>query len=293
MRRKPLISLTPEQLENLRKVQIKLLDAFVKICDENNLIYFLVGGTALGAVRHKGYIPWDDDIDVGMPREDYERFRELAPTLLPQDMIYQSVETEPICPRYFAKIRHLNSLQLYRSSKHLKINHGIYIDIFPIDGGSNCYETAKKHMMKMLRHKQLIGLEFYRKTTLMNPIRREALYFAAKFYKMLISRKRMIKRANKLLTKYSFQDSDYVQCLLGSYKEKEVVKKEVYVGPNGATGTAMFCGKKYKVPNDVHAYLASIFGDYMTLPPEEKRISHHDMERLEFPDSAELKNDDG
>lgn len=122
---------------NLRKLQLaelEILKDFIRVCNELKLTYFLDSGTLLGCIRHEGFIPWDDDIDVSMPREDYEIFLEKGQALLKREYFLQSYKTEPNYTLNFAKIRNSNTTFIESSVKDLNINHGIFIDIFPIDG---------------------------------------------------------------------------------------------------------------------------------------------------------------
>ena len=131
-------------MNELQKVEFDLLRYFIEICEKLNLNYFLVCGSALGAARHEGFIPWDDDMDVGMYREDYNKFMKLAPALLPEGIFLQNYKTDPKYPHVFAKLRNSNTTYIEKSAKDLDINHGIYIDIFPLDGYPENRSEQKK-----------------------------------------------------------------------------------------------------------------------------------------------------
>ena len=126
-----------ETLNRMHLLHLDILKEFIRICNKYELRYFLLGGSCLGTVRHQGFIPWDDDIDVGMPRPDYERFMEIAQNELPEYYFLQNSKTDPDYPLCFAKIRDSRTTFIERSVSHLNINHGIYFDIFPLDGLSN------------------------------------------------------------------------------------------------------------------------------------------------------------
>ena len=121
-------------LRQCQLVQLHLLYVFDAICKEYNLTYFLGGGTLLGAMRHGGFIPWDDDLDVGMPRKDYKKFLKIAPKVLPKDVILQCQETHPWSVVAFAKLRDAYSFYCEMDSTiRTSDNLGIFIDIFPYD----------------------------------------------------------------------------------------------------------------------------------------------------------------
>ena len=120
-------------LEDLQKKELEILQTFIEVCEKLNLKYYLLDGSLLGAVRHKGFIPWDDDIDVGMLREDYERFLVEAPALLPSHLFVQTYETDEGYPKTFGKLRDSNTTFIGSSLSSQKINHGAYIDIFSLD----------------------------------------------------------------------------------------------------------------------------------------------------------------
>ena len=122
-----------EDLIKLQKAETEILSEVIRVCDENGITYFAVGGTALGAVRHSGFIPWDDDVDIGMLREDYERFLKIAPEKLKKGYTLCSAESEPNMPSYFAKVRKDGTVFKEESSKNIKMHHGIFLDVMPYD----------------------------------------------------------------------------------------------------------------------------------------------------------------
>lgn len=126
-----------DQLIKIQQIELSILNEFSKICQKHNLTYFLVGGSCLGMIRHKGFIPWDDDIDLGMPRKDYQKFCEIAKAELPDDLVLQNFDTEPQCGLVFGKIRKKGTILSENYSYHINMNQGVWIDIFPYDFVSN------------------------------------------------------------------------------------------------------------------------------------------------------------
>lgn len=127
------ISLNEQQRAELKKCQLEMLKAFAAVCEKLGISYFLDGGTLLGAVRHKGFIPWDDDIDVGMLRADYERFFAEGQALLPEHYFIQNISTDPQYTANFAKMRDSRTTYIETTLGRKRINHGVFIDIFVLD----------------------------------------------------------------------------------------------------------------------------------------------------------------
>ena len=122
-----------EELKAIQKIEFEILCKFADICDKHEFRYFLDAGTLLGAVRHKGFIPWDDDIDVGMPRKDYDEFIKIGQRELGELYFLQTKETDPKAPFSFAKVRKQGTEFIEWNKRHIKMNHGIFIDVFPYD----------------------------------------------------------------------------------------------------------------------------------------------------------------
>ena len=136
---------------NLRKVQnaeLDILKEFIEICRKINVRYYVIDGTLLGAVRHQGFIPWDDDIDIGMFREDYEKFVALAPQVLPECLFLQTYRTDEEYYRNSGKIRNSNTTMIETVVKDLRMNHGVFIDIFPLDN----YPTNMTAVIWYIKH---------------------------------------------------------------------------------------------------------------------------------------------
>ena len=136
-------------MTDLQAKELSLLRAFTDVCEKLELEYFLVCGSALGAVKYKGFIPWDDDVDVALKRADYDVFLERAQELLPDGIFLQNHRTDPAYPNIFSKLRDSNTTYIEKSVAHLPINHGIYIDVFPLDE----YPTAERERRRLERTK--------------------------------------------------------------------------------------------------------------------------------------------
>ena len=128
------IIINKEETQKLKEIQLKMLKEFINICNKLDLKYYVIGGTALGTIRHNGFIPWDDDIDVGMPRHDYEKFILMGQSLLSQGYFIQTHISDPLYPNNFAKIRDSSTTFIEQVVKDIDMHHGVYLDVFPLDG---------------------------------------------------------------------------------------------------------------------------------------------------------------
>ena len=139
----------------LQEKQLNILKYFIKVCEKHNLQYFLVGGSTLGAIRHKGFIPWDDDIDVGMPRKDYDKFVELQSEFEGTPYFIQTFKTDPCYIYNYGKLRDSSTTFIENTFKQHRINHGVWIDIFPIDGFSKEMMPREK-LAKKVTYQRLL-----------------------------------------------------------------------------------------------------------------------------------------
>ena len=147
---------TNDELLGIRNCQLEIYDAIAKICEKHSIRYTAVAGTVLGAVRHNGYIPWDDDFDIAMPRKDYEKFIEKAKDELDDRFFLQNYETEPTCINYFTKVRRNGTLFVQESDVSVNMHKGIFVDIFPLDN-----LPKASFMRKFFRFRQVIIYQFY------------------------------------------------------------------------------------------------------------------------------------
>lgn len=254
-------------LKRLKNIQLEMFDVFVDVCKNLSLNYYLIGGTLLGAVRHKGFIPWDDDIDVGMLRKDYEVFINEAQTQLPGNMFLQTYETDVEYPMGFAKLRRCDTTYIETSSAHLKINHGIYLDIFPLDYYPENYynQLLWKLKFKLISSRISILLDVNpdKKISVKEKIIREiALLKYPSTQAALRNCNIILKRTPK---------SKLIRNYFGAWGKKEIVPLDWL----GAGSRLMFEGREVNAPQEWDLYLRHIYGEYMELPPVEQRTGHH------------------
>lgn len=259
---------TEVDLRKLQLIQLAILHVFDELCRSRNLRYFLLGGSALGAVRHQGFIPWDDDIDVGMPRPDYEQFIKFAQPLLPPHLFLQDYKSEPDCLLNFAKIRDSRTLYKEKLFAGLKIHHGVYIDVFPLDGGP----SDKAEAERLLKRMKLYRFSLINRKT--DYIRRKSLPASIGLSLMnpFVSFSTCYRMVDALCTRYSYGDAPCIANWHGAWGTKEVVPREIF----GEGRLVPFEDMTCPIPGDADRYLTCLYGDYRTLPPEEKRVSHHE-----------------
>ena len=260
------LNVSNTQIERIKNVGLSILDAFIEVCKKLDLRYYVVGGTLLGAVRHKGFIPWDDDIDVGMPREDYMTFLKYGQRYLPDYYFLQSYKSDKNWLRHFCKIRDSRTTFIETPTKDWKINHGVYIDVFPMN------HTERK---KAGFYYGLLGLIesgiFKDKTPIVKLKTLIAKILTLKF----TARSAFLKRERLLNRK---KTGDFFAFSSALYEEKDFFPKDWF--RNGET--LDFEGIKVIAPCKYDQFLRQVYGDYMTLPPEEKRTTHHYTEIIDL-----------
>lgn len=260
-------------LRDLQLVELDMLKEFIEICKKLNLRYFLAGGTLLGCIRHSGFIPWDDDLDVMMPREDYEIFLEKGQELLQENYFLQTYKTDPEYTMGFAKIRNSNTTFIENTVKDSNINHGVFIDIFPLDGCRSNKEI-KNFINKKLY--SLYNIQISKNYSDLNKTTSLKSKIAQSISNLMYGKKtinEMLRKKEKIAKKYSYDESKYACIFVDpvgkplsnifprSYFDKGIVKK--------------FEDIDAIVPKDYDGFLKQQYGDYMQLPPEDKRQPHH------------------
>lgn len=254
-------------MTELQKVEFDMLKEVVRICDELHLRYYLVCGSALGAAKYGGFIPWDDDMDIALPREDYEIFIQKAQRLLPDDLFLQNYHTDPSFPQIFSKLRNTKTTFIEKSVAHLPIHHGVYIDIFPLDG----YPQEKKEAERLERKKRIYALQLscvYRP----NGVSKAQLLF--RIERILGCHKRsasIVKKLETLLAQYPLKESQ-LWCNHGNWQGAlEYAPAQQY----GEGTWATFEGMQVRIPQMYDAYLTQKYGDWRADLPENEKVAHH------------------
>lgn len=263
-----------EQQVDIRQLQNKLLEIllyFDNYCKENNLRYYLCGGCLIGVVRHHGFIPWDDDIDLFMPRDDYERLTEIWNNTGDTGR-YAFCRTDKTHNYHDAgaSLRDINTTRINRHSVEEDICHGIGIEIMPIDG---CPKSKIARIIQLYNACVYSLFNVQRLPDNKGKLIRGITGLAYKVFKSPDVKYRIWKRAERRMSKYPWKDCDEVTELIGALHgmvlrhKKEDFEKIVY---------QEFEGYQLPVMAGYKKYLERIWGDYMQLPPMEQRVAKHD-----------------
>lgn len=259
-------------LEELKRIEFNLLVQFDEIANENGFRYTIAGGTLLGAVRHKGFIPWDDDIDISMPRPDYNKFIDYCKKeQTPFKLICH--ETDNRYGYLFAKIADKRTVIEEENGNRENAELGVYIDIFPIDGLGNSLEEAKEIFAKTSFKRELLVAANWKRyfRSKRRPLYQEMIRFPMYLISRFMSYEKLIKSIEKIYLNIDFNECKYVGCICGVYRLKDIFPQKVY----SKYTKLEFEGRKFNAIADSDCYLSQFYGDYMKLPPIEKRKTHH------------------
>lgn len=257
-------------LRDAQMLMVDILKEVHNICERNGLKYFLDGGTLIGAVRHKGFIPWDDDVDIGMPREDYEKFLEIAKKELPNYLFLQTFETDDKYDIYQVpcKIRYNGTILIEKGiAENSEMHNGVYIDVFPYDS-----LPKKKFMYKLQRTLSYNVLKSFiriREKPEKLSIKNRITFTFYKVVRALFPYKRR-KKFFDFLVSWNDVNSPYMAYGLDTIWSEYVYKKSDYF----ELSKLEFEGNYFYGPKNYDAILTQLYGDYMTLPKEEDRQWH-------------------
>ncbi len=267
-----------------QKIGLDILRETISVCDRNNIPYYLVGGTLIGAVRHKGFIPWDDDIDIAIPIDRMEDFARCAEKEFPQHL-YVDVAFAENEKRKFQILpdatRIYNSKYSMIDQSNLKLD--AYIDVLAIVAMPNNPFLRQFHYWNLVFRKamtritkpEIIGTGHWLNT---KGIRKKIISLALKInFGKIFSYEKQIKKLENSVRKYSLEDCNYAMDYPGCYGKKEILPSS-YFG-EGVKG--QFEDLEATLPSRYHECLTNIYGDYMALPPEEKRQGSHFVEIIE------------
>lgn len=269
--------------KTLRSLQMKGLEIllyFKEFCDKHGLLFYFCGGCCIGALRHNGFIPWDDDVDVFMPRKDYEKLYKLWNNNADIGK-YSCLRTtkERFSGHIFTTIVDNNTTLIKPTQKNLDIPHGVTIDVFPLDGCPSKKIKRKIQMLWALLYSLYLA-------QLVPQNHGKFVKYTGKLLLCLVPGKNMRYKiwrlAEKQMSKYSISECKYITelCAGPGYMKNEY-PKEIF----DSAVLKEFEGYNLPIPVGYNRYLRIAFGDYMSLPPKEKRVPHHDILFLDLENS--------
>lgn len=256
-------------LSELKEIELETLKMFHAFCVENNIRYYLAFGTLLGAIRYKKFIPWDDDVDLLIPREDYNRLM----TLFQDSEKYRlySFERNPDYHFPFAKLCDMTTRKVETAYPKAKVELGVEIDLFPLDNFDNDYEIARQESARVKKYMNRLGYTKVSKPITKNPLKFVVWSFIIGYYK-LFGGGYFVKKIIKECCKEGQENSSFVGakawCIWG---ERGIIPAEVFA----ETIELEFEGERFYAPKGYDTYLTCLYGDYLPEPPPEKRKSHH------------------
>lgn len=272
-----------ETLKKVQNIELGILKDFMALCDQHGLRYFGIAGTGIGAIRHQGFIPWDDDIDVALPRRDYEIFLKLAKKYLADRYIVMNCETNENYPLMTTRLMKKGTVFREEALKNIDCPLGIFLDIYPFDNVSDDPGEFKKQMREAW---------FFSKLLILRSIPFPVLGFKgikAKIVHIIcacihgamvvlrISKRKLYKRCKEVSTRYNDRETKRIDFLCDTTPYMNIyMKKDVFPLKKMAFEDVML-----NFPNNMHENLTNMYGDYMKLPPVEKRKNHYPYQ-LEF-----------
>lgn len=260
-----------EELREYQLAQLELLDITDEVCQKLNLTYYLIGGTLLGAVRHKGFIPWDADIDIAMPRDDYETFLNYWKENPSERYFYQHFTTEKnhLSPHAVLKIKNTRVVMKEMVSKYKPKHEGIYMDVFPLDNPPETLKQQKKQARKIKIIERLVELKSGYEYSGSSVIKK----LAKALIQIILSPVSFVclnRKLDNCMKKYSSHEGKYLVSMASHYSYwKQLMPKEIY----GAPMRMLFETKLYNVPSKTDEYLTQLYNNYMRLPTDDNLYS--------------------
>ena len=252
-------------LEEIKDKEYDILVWFHNFCEKNDLKYSLAYGTLIGAVRHKNFIPWDDDIDVCMPRKDYERFLKLSTNDFNINYILLDFERNEKYIYHFAKI--YDNRTIIKEETCMEIPLGVYIDIFPLDKIPNDPLKLKQYVFKMTILQKILFFSVNKRKSksIIKNIIKKILFIICNLYGF----KRALKKIKKIRKVYDKYPNDCISSITGNIRKEKMPKNSF-----DNLIKIKFRNDYFYCYKDYHNILKSLYGDYMVLPPKEKRVNH-------------------
>lgn len=271
------VELTPELLRELQLKQMDMLVYFRNFCEKNNLTFYLIGGSLIGALRNGGFVPWDDDIDVMLPRPDYERLTKLWKEQESNER-FELLRTDDkiFTGNIFTTLTDKNYTLVKANQTECDIPHGLVMDIFPLDAAPDSPLQRKMQLLWTMIYSLFLAQVVPEKHGGIVGLGSRVLLGIFKGDKI---RRKIWQYAEKQISKYKFEDNKYVTELCSGPKWMvPKYPKEIYDSVTYVT----FEGERMPCMSGYDKYLTMVFGDYMQLPPKEEQKPHHEIAYLDL-----------
>lgn len=250
----------------LQKIQFEMLGEFIKVCQKLELQYYMICGSALGSVKYKGFIPWDDDIDLALPRRDYDIFVKNAQELLPSYYFIQNYKTDKNYHLFCSKMRDSRTTYIERDQKNLNIHHGVFIDIIPLD--TLPADKFFKIKYRIFRIHQLMYLQSSEKY-------KNMIKFIVKPFVNI----RLVNSYFERYLRIQWVTEEIEYCNFHNAKRGQLYMEATKYGKGVL---AKFEGIDVVVPEKYDEYLAAYYGDWRADLPDEQKVGHHYYEILDL-----------
>ncbi len=263
-------------MTELQSKLLAMLKWFHGFCIEHGLRYYALGGTMLGAVRHKGFIPWDDDVDVGLPRSDYNKLVELSDRIEQPYILETPQSTAKEFVYAYSKLYNTETTFIEKGKRNIK--RGIYLDVFPLDGLGNSEKEAADRFKKTAHLVKKLAVR-------VSPIRKGrgfakncAVALSRCIPQWIINDKKLAQKLDRTASEKDFDDSVFVGNLVCNYKPRNILRRDYFGTPKLYT----FEDASIYGAEDHEGYLTQVFGDWRKLPPEDQQVSLHLSEEIDL-----------
>ncbi len=265
-----------EQLSPLQEKLLEMIKWFHEFCVNNEIPYYITSGTMLGAARHEGFIPWDDDIDVAIPRPHYNRLCELLCDRVDHYIIETPYSQNNDYIYGYAKLYDMNTTMIEHMRKDIK--RGILIDIFPLDGLGNSYEESIKNYKRIDVYSMFLAARTCAIRKGRSLWKNASIIIAGMLPTIIVDNHLLAQKVDKKCQVYGYENSAFVASCLSTYRSIEIMEKRIYGKPTlyRFEDTYLFGPELYE------EYLTKLFNDWRMLPPKEKRVSVHNYLQIDY-----------
>ena len=267
-------------LDEMKKIELEMVEDIANFCEENNIDYFLCGGSLLGAIRHKGFIPWDDDIDLGMTRDNYEKFIKTFSSEK-YNLFYSTGDA----PYYLPFIKVCDKRTVLKGITDFGSEMGVWVDIFPMDQVPEDMKKTQKFVRRMT-WKRFFVIAMTADDIHNRKFTSRVFIHLVRIYMKLfrVKKAKVMEKYDRCAKKYSSIETSKMGCVVWGYGMGEICDRSVFEN----TTFAPFEHLSVRILENYHPYLEGIYGDYMKLPPEEKRVLKHEDSTLFLKDGCEI-----